>query len=60
MNLYPNEYSQELRYYLFAVNVDRCARSCNTLDNLSSWKCVSNETENLYLHLEQEHWYLHW
>ena len=55
MNLYPNEYSQELRYYLFAVNVDRCARSCNTLDNLSSRKCVSNETEDLYLHLEQEH-----
>ena len=31
-SLHPNEYSQELRYYPFAVNLDRCAGSCNILD----------------------------
>ena len=41
INLYPNEYSQELCYYLFDVNLDRCAGSCNTLDDL--WECVSND-----------------
>ena len=34
INLYLNEYSQELCYYLFDVNLDRCAGSCNTLDDL--------------------------
>ena len=24
INLHPNEHSQELRYYLFAVSLDRC------------------------------------
>ena len=51
INLYPNEYSQELRYYLFAVNLDRCTGSCNTLDDLSSRICVPNETEDLNLHV---------
>ena len=27
INLHPNEYSQELRYYQFGVNLDRCVRS---------------------------------
>ena len=36
INLYTNEYSQELRYYPFPVNLDRCAKSCNTLDGLCS------------------------
>ena len=40
--LHPNEYSQELCYYLFAVNLNRCAGSCNTLDDLSSRVCVPN------------------
>ena len=35
INLHPNEYSQELRYYPFVVNPDS-AGSCNTLDDLSS------------------------
>ena len=30
INLHPNEYRQELRYYLFEVKLDRCAESCNT------------------------------
>ena len=31
INLHPNEYSQEFYYYPFAVKLDRCVRSCNTL-----------------------------
>ena len=30
VNLHPNKYSQELRYYTFAVNLDRCLGNCNT------------------------------
>ena len=51
INLYPNEYSQKLRYYLFLVNLDRCAGSCNTLDDLTNNVCVPNETEDLNLHV---------
>ena len=28
INLHPNEYSQEFRYYPFAVKLDRCVGSC--------------------------------
>ena len=31
INLHPNEYSQELRYYPVGANLDRCMGSCNTL-----------------------------
>ena len=31
INLYSNEYTQGLCYYPFAVNLDRCVGSCNTL-----------------------------
>ena len=51
INLYPNEYSQELRCYPFLVNLDRCAGSYNTLDDLSNNVCVPNETEDLNLHV---------
>ena len=51
INLYSNEYSQELRYYPFVVNLDRYAGSCNTLHDLSSRVCVPNETEDLNLHV---------
>ena len=44
INLHPNKYSQELHYYSFAVNFDRCAGSCNTLDDLSNIVCVPNKT----------------
>ena len=43
------KYSEELRYYPFAVNLDKCAGRCNTLDDLSSRVCVPNETEDLNL-----------
>ena len=49
INLHSNEYSHKLRYYAFAVNLDRCVGSCNTLDDLPSKACVSNETEYLSL-----------
>ena len=40
INLHPNEYSQEFHYYPFAVKLDRCVRSCNTLNDLSNKVCV--------------------
>ena len=51
INLHLNEYSQELRYYTYAVNLDRCAGSCNTLNNLSNSVCAPNETEDLNFHV---------
>ena len=45
INLYPNEYSQEFHYYPFAVKLDRCAGSCNTLNDLSNKICVPNKTD---------------
>ena len=47
INLHPNEYTQGLHYYPFAVNLDRCVRSCNTLNDLSNNVCVPNKTEDL-------------
>ena len=49
INLYPNEYSQELHYYPFAVILDRCVRSCNTFNDLSNKVYVSSKTEDLNL-----------
>ena len=47
INLYANEYSQELHYYLFAVKSDKCIGSCNTLHDLFNKGYVPNKTENL-------------
>ena len=49
INLHLNEYTQGLRYYPFTVNLDRCVRSCNTLDDLSDRKYVPNKSEDLNL-----------
>ena len=38
--LQPNEYSQDLHYYPFAVNLDRCVRSCNSFSGLSNKLCA--------------------
>ena len=51
INLHPNGYSQELCYHPFVVNLDRCAGSCNTLDDLSDRIYVPNKTEDLNLHV---------
>ena len=49
ISLHPNEYSQELHYYPFAVNLDRCVGSCNTLNKLSHKVCVPSKTQDLNL-----------
>ena len=51
INLHPNECNQELHYYPFAVKLDRCVGSCNTLNGLSNKLCVLNKTEHLNLSL---------
>ena len=49
VNSFPNEYSQEFHYYLFAVKLDRRIGSCNTLNDLSNKVCVPNKTQDLNL-----------
>ena len=49
INLDPNEESQEFHYYPFAVKLDRCVGSCNTLNDLPNEVCVPNKTANLNL-----------
>ena len=49
INLHRNEYSQELNYYPFAVKLDRCVVSCDTLTDLSNKVCLLNKTEDLTL-----------
>ena len=49
INIHLNEYSQEFNYYPFAVKLDRCVGSCNTLNDLSNKVCIPNETEDLNL-----------
>ena len=51
INLHPNEYSQELRYSPFAVKLDKCVGSCNTLNDSSNKVCVPNKTEDLNIHV---------
>ena len=45
INLYPNKF----HYYKFAVKLNRCLGSCNTLNDLSNNVCVRNKTEDLNL-----------
>ena len=47
INLHSNEYTQGLHYYPFAVSLDRCVGSCNTLNDLSNKVCVPNKTKDL-------------
>ena len=51
INLHPNEYNQELRYYPFAVKLDKRVGSCNTLNDLSNRVCVPKKTEDLNIHI---------
>ena len=44
INLHPNEYSQEYYYYPFAVKLDECIGSCNTLNDFSNKVCVVKKT----------------
>ena len=55
INLQPNEYSQELHHQPFAVKLDKCVGSSNTLYpntlyDLSNKVCVPNKTEDLNMH----------
>ena len=49
IKLHPNEYTQGLCYYLFAVNLVRYVGSCNTLNDLSDKVYVLDKTEDLNL-----------
>ena len=51
INLHPNDYSQELHYYPFALKLDRCVKSCNTLNDLSNRVRVQNKTKDLNIHV---------
>ena len=44
-----SKYSQEFHYYPFAITLDRCVGSCNTLNDLSNKLCVPNKTKDLNL-----------
>ena len=46
ISLHPNEYSQELHWYPFAVELYKCVGSCNSLDESSNKACVPNKTED--------------
>ena len=47
INLRPNEQSREFHYYPFAVKLDRCVGSCNTINDLSNKVRVPNKTQYL-------------
>ena len=49
INLYPNEYGEELHYYPFVVKLERFVGSCYTLNDLFNKVCVPNKTEDLNL-----------
>ena len=51
INLPPSEYSQTLHYYSFAVKLDLCVGSYNTLNELSNKVCVPNIREDLNIHV---------
>ena len=44
INLHLNEYNQQLHYYPFAVKLNKCLRSCNTLNDLSNKVWIPNKT----------------
>ena len=49
ISLHPIEYSQEVHYYIFAIELDRCVGSYNALNDLSNKICVSDKTDSLNL-----------
>ena len=54
INLPLNECSQDFHYYPFAVKLDRCIGSCNTLTDLSNKVCVPNKIEDLTLNVSSK------
>ena len=51
INLHPNEYNQEFHCYSFAVKLDRCVESCNTVNDLSNKLCIPSKKEDLNLNV---------
>ena len=51
INLHHNECTQRLSYYTFALNLDRCVESYNTLNDLPNTVCLPKKTEYLNLHV---------
>ena len=51
INLHPNQYSQKLHYYPFAVKLDKFVGRFNTLNDLSNRICVPNKTKYLNVHV---------
>ena len=49
ISLHLNEYSQEAHYYLFAIELDRCVGSYNSLNVSSNKICIPDKTESLNL-----------
>ena len=47
INLHPYAHTQGLYYYPFAVKLDICVGSCNTLNGLCNKVCVPSKTEDL-------------
>ena len=48
--LHPNECTQRLCYYSFAVDLDKCVESCNAFNDVSNRVCVPNKTEDFNIH----------
>ena len=40
IDLHPNNYRQDFHYYTIVVKLDRCAGSCNILNDLSNQICI--------------------
>ena len=51
INLHPIKYSEELHYYPFAFKLEKCAGSCNTLNDLSNEVCNPSKTEDLHIYV---------
>ena len=52
INLHPYEYTQTLKDYVtinLRLYLDRCFRSCNTINDLSNKVCFPSKTEDLNL-----------
>ena len=49
INLHATEYGQEICYYLFLVNFERCVRSFNTLNDISNQFFVPDKIKDLNL-----------
>ena len=60
ISLHPSEYSEKIHNYPFAVTLDKCVRSCNTLIDLSDKVCVPNKNRRFkskrFLHDYRNKW----